>query len=43
MKLSKTEAKKKHDEAVKKGLQAKLGSNYLVVYGKKGREEYEVK
>ena len=43
MKLSKTEAKKKHDEALKKGFSAKLGSDYLVIIKKDKREEYEVK
>ena len=43
MKLSKTEAKRKYDEAIKHGGSAKLGSNYLVINKKGKREEFEVK
>ena len=43
MKLSKTEAKRKYDEAVKKGYGAKLGADYLHINKKGKREEYEVK
>ena len=43
MRLSKTEAKRKHDEAIRKGYSAKLGADYLRI-NKKGKiEEFEVK